>query len=186
MPTVEVSARRLEWPERCACCLGAAEVWLDLPAPRRGDRREQAPYCWRCKRHQELSARAEQSAADAHYGHIHIVVYALLCVACVGAGMMLSLTPLGPLLGLPPDTPLLAWLVAIALVVAIGVQTRRWWRSARDAAADRDELAELLRRECCMEGRAVRHLSRDGSVHVFDFASRSYADLFCRANGPGR
>jgi hypothetical protein len=72
MPTVQVSARILTFPSRCACCLDHTDTTVDLQHTRttgvrvlhHDQKTWSVPYCHRCRRHAEVSAGYRRQIAD--------------------------------------------------------------------------------------------------------------------------
>lgn len=72
MPEIQISANLIEWPDRCACCMGEAEVKIAAVAARssgvrvvrRDERSWNVPYCRRCAKHQNLADEADRLADE--------------------------------------------------------------------------------------------------------------------------
>jgi hypothetical protein len=196
--TIRVSARTLDWPDRCACCMGPAQTSLRITCFRTTGVREQTrrtearswhvPYCRRCADHQDELDRLRRtrfrdpvtSAVQLSVLIVLLVSGCLTCMSCVGTAQF----------GVPVLTLLLTAFVALLAVGASG--SLCWFALIRPAygqpsAAEQrrqaeERLDELLSRSCACEGPAVEYKRWSGTVAELDFASRAYADLFRQAN----
>ncbi len=200
---VEVSARLIRWPDRCACCLGRANTVHETTHTRvtgkkviRTDSRSwQVPYCTNCLDHVDAASKAKSITTAGAYS-------VLGCGLLVGAGVAF----LGSCCCTPAVfTPVqvneanrgvaavglvagVAGSVGLALVAVAGAY--HWYRQlAADARRRRKEATEyaesLASHRCCTLDAAVEYEGWYGSVHSFWFANPDYAEAVARAN-PGK
>src|SRR5262245_9141013 len=152
---VSVSARKLEFPSQCPCCMRAADAQLEAHVAKTRDRQNTAvwtfPYCASCVDH-------VRKARWMRYGSRALGVVAALLLGAIGY--------------------VFGGLVA-AGVAAIVAGAAAWIPLERMLLR---RVAAGMASSCACYGPAVRVAEFYGSVQHFDFASSSYAEAFRRAN----
>lgn len=171
---LRVNAVRLDWPDMCPCCEGAANAEKEIFATK-GDgkviehaRSWLVPYCAECARHSETW--------EAHQTERRQTKNTL--VILVGFGAILCI-PFGMILGFAIDNLFVGVLATILWLAGFGVPAVMYWSKRKhyldDAPSRRGD-------ECYCEGPAVRYLNWRESEHVFGFESETYADTFFEMN----
>jgi hypothetical protein len=152
---VSVSARKLEFPAQCPCCMQAADAEFEARVAVVRKRQTAIswtfPYCAICLEH-------ARRARWVRYGARALGVVAALVLAGAGywIGGFIAAAIAGTIAGLA------AWLPA----------ERYFLR----------HVAARMSSSCTCFGPAVRYAEFYGSVHHFDFTNIAYADAFKRAN----
>lgn len=160
---VQVSARTLNWPQRCACCSGAADSSFAASYTRttgkrviRNDTRGwQVPYCSTCLHHVRLKQEADNLAG--------LGCGAIVLAIAVAVGLSMVISTAGLVIG-----------VILGVVLGAWVQQLRQQKTGEAKAA--------MTPVCCSVDPAVVYHGWYGSVHSFTFTNGEYADLFRGAN----
>ncbi len=200
---VQISARIIRWPQKCACCLGRAnDVYQTTHIRRTGKkvihtnmRQWEVPYCSACLDHMDAEDRANTiSSAGAQivlvFGIILGVTLAFFGSCCCGPAIF---APVQPGVGnreVAQAGIVVAMIGSVLVGVGIGIGAYFWYlRLDADARRNRREAKQyaesLASRDCCTLGPAVAYEGWYGSVHTFWFANVDYANAFIRAN-PGK
>jgi hypothetical protein len=158
---VTISARKLSWPDVCACCMGYSDAWLRCAHSVSKGRRVvhtttkawSVPYCRRCIRHRRLHLSA------GWWWRAGLVL---------GGGLLLCA------LLAREGTP---WLLMSALAfVACALRGRSLAGASRRAMAA----------ACRVPGSAVVYHGWHGSEQTFEFANQQYYVLFLDSNDTKR
>ena len=188
MYRVDVSARIVTFPDRCACCMGRSDHYVPCHYTRvRGVRviRYQVkswdvPYCTACLDHHE-AARHLIELQDRQRNTRQTGVGFLIggFVAAAVAVLVLISTMTGG--GEPAGSLGIFFVGAVLLAVgAAYMGTAHYQTPEIEHVAG--ELAMLLGPYCCARRQAVFYDGWHGTIHTFHFASRDYRDAFIAAN----
>lgn len=156
---LQVSAKLLSWPRRCACCMSEPNTHLRAAASRTTGKRVRTtttswwdiPYCTLCLDHKAKFDNAPMALLPLALLGVFLWV---LIASLTGSG------GLGCVLGL-----------AVGLV---GI-----WPYSQALQKARD----VMKPHCTAEQAAVQYLTWHGTFHTFAFTNRQYLDLFVDANG---
>ncbi len=156
---VRVSARKLEFPPQCACCMGPADTQFAATHERRsGQRRVKVetfswdfPYCRRCLAHAGQAATVNRRAA---------LIAVLPTVLALLGGIATGAYAIGALLG------------GVLLIVLWVLLRARYMQAARQTATP----------QCACLSHAVEYQGFHGTLHRFRFASSDYAAAFEAVN----
>ncbi len=190
MHRVDISARLIDWPRNCPCCLRPADTKIDVSATRitgvkvirELTKTESVPYCRKCLSHMNASARL----VHFRWKVVHRpAVFALLAIVLVCTGVMLLSTM--------PALYAVVFGTIWAALFCLGVYVLFPWtiRSHRKALLNREQarmaienaISENLCDGCVVEDVvAIEYAGWSGSVHTFYFSNPSYAHQFREAN----
>jgi hypothetical protein len=155
---VQVSAKILNWPRSCACCLENATAHLRAAASRTTGKKVQhtttswweVPYCDVCLAHKAKFDKAQWAFAPFVF---------LGVIAWIGVSVLAERQSIGLLAG-------------VALVL-LGI----WpYRKAIDSAR------AAMKPCCAAERAAVQYVGWHGTFHTFVFTNRDYLNHFLAAN----
>lgn len=167
----QISAKQLEFPRYCACCMEPATKGRQATAKRVTGKNKQTvhtqswtvPYCDLCERHIEEFEQIEQRS---------VVQMSVVLLADLAIVLLVAFTDLE----FSFFTALLLATVTIAGVA--GVTSNR---TAKVAA-----LEESKRRTCTCDKEAVTYLEWHGATHTFEFTNSAFLEAVSAANATKR
>ena len=157
--TIQVSARVLHWPQRCACCNQLNDTQYRISYTRTTGEKTQrsttrywdVPYCTQCVLHVQL-------AKDA------LSTYMVWLILIVIQGII--------------------WYIAIhSWLIGILIAAPLWWFAHRRyVGIDIPKAISIAKATCCSINQAIEYKGWDGSMQTFDFTQKDYAENFAILN----
>ena len=155
---IQVSARIITWPLRCACCGEPPDTEIRIEASKTTGKRVQntttkgwdVPYCTRCEAHKSKY----EGAYSWLLGGIFLALLAFVVTALRFDGWIGSFIAAGVVIGL----------------------------SLIPFSSAKKEARGLMKQTCSTPDSAVVYAGWQGSVHSFDFENKVYLQEFTAAN----